>query len=90
MGKSQFLLLNPARARAHEEAVEVIGVQKVRISIRARRNKILHLEAGYMTDALFSSNKSLDVHGWSIHDPDQVNLLLKENYSPFFDRVGEI
>lgn len=69
MGKSQFLLLNPTRARAHKEAVEVIGVQKVRISIRARRNKILHSEAGYMTDALFSSKKSLDVHGWSIHGP---------------------
>lgn len=70
MGKSQFLLLNPTKVRAHREAVEVIGVQRVRISIRARKVNSIHKKAGYMTDALFSSNKSLDAHSWSIHDLD--------------------
>jgi len=46
----------------------MIGVQKVRISIRARRLNALQKKAGYMTDALFSSKKTLDAHGWSIHD----------------------
>ena len=59
MGKSQFLLLNPAVVRALQEAVGMIGVQKVRISIRARRNYPLHTKAGYMTDALLSSKKLL-------------------------------
>lgn len=59
MGKSQFLLLNPISVRALKEVARMIGVQKVRISIRARRNDILHSEAGYMTDALFSSKKLL-------------------------------
>jgi len=59
MGKSQFLLLNPQVVRALKEAVAMIGVQKVRISIRARRFNPLHTKAGYMTDALFSSNKLL-------------------------------
>jgi hypothetical protein len=59
MGKSQFLLLNPIGVRAHKEAVGMIGVQKVRISIRARGNISLHIKAGYMTDALFSSKKLL-------------------------------
>ena len=53
MGKSQFLLLNPNTVRAHIEAVAMIGIWKVRISIRARRNHSFHNEAGYMTDALF-------------------------------------
>ena len=68
MGQSQFLLLNPTTVRAHLEAVGMIGVQKVRISIRARRLNALQKKAGYMTDALFSSKKTLDAHGWSIHD----------------------
>lgn len=70
MGKSQFLLSNPTYVRAHREAVGVIGIQEVQISIRARRHKhkALHQEAGYMTDALHLLNKSLDSHGWSIHD----------------------
>ena len=55
MGKSQFLLLNPNSVRAHREAVAMIGIWKVRISIRARRNNSFHNEAGYMTDALFLS-----------------------------------
>ena len=59
MGKSQFLLLNPNGVRAQLEAVAMIGVQKVRISIRARRFNLLHKKAGYMTDALFSSKKLL-------------------------------
>ena len=54
MGKSpKFLLLNPIRVRALYKADNLIGVQKVRISIRARRNDFLHLKAGYMTEALF-------------------------------------
>ena len=53
MGKSQFLLLNPIRVRALYKADNLIGVQKVRISIRARRNDSFHLKAGYMTEALF-------------------------------------
>jgi hypothetical protein len=36
----------------------MIGVQKVRISIRARRFDSLHKEAGYMTDA-YSLSKNL-------------------------------
>ena len=59
MGKSQFLLLNPNIVRAHDEAVGMIGVQKVRISIRARRINSLHLKAGYMTDASFLSRNLL-------------------------------
>ena len=70
MGKSQFLLLNPNGVRAQLEAVSMIGIQKVRISIRARRFNSLHRKAGYMTDALFSSKKTLDAHGWSIHDTE--------------------
>jgi hypothetical protein len=68
MGKSQFLLLNPSVVRALKEAVAMIGGQEVRISIRARRNDSLYTKAGYMTDALLSSKKTLDAHGWSIHD----------------------
>jgi hypothetical protein len=68
MGQSQFLLLNPSVVRAHKEAVGMIGVQKVRISIRARRYYTLHQQAGYMTDAFHLFNYSLDAHGWSIHD----------------------
>lgn len=59
MGKSQFLLLNPRGVRAHFEAVSMIGVQKVRISIRAKRFNSLYLKAGYMTDALSLSNNLL-------------------------------
>lgn len=57
----------------HKEAVEVIGVQKVRMSIRAQKNKIFHSEIGYMTDAFVSSKKSLDVHDDSI----QFSLIKK-------------
>ena len=58
MGKSQFLLLNPSCVRAHTEAVRMIGVQKVRISIRARRSYYLLIKAGYMTDAYSLSKNS--------------------------------
>lgn len=68
MGKSQFLLLNPNGVKALKEAVGMIGIQKDRISIRARRNHFLHQQAGYMTDALFLFKKTLDAHRWSIHD----------------------
>lgn len=79
MGKSQFLLLNPQVVRAHDEAGRMIGVQEVRISIRARRFDSLHQEAGYMTDAYSLSKKSLDSHGRSIHDN---SLYLLEKYHP--------
>jgi hypothetical protein len=68
MGKSKLLLANPIGVWAHLEAARMIGVQKVRLSIRARRFDSLHIKAGYMTDALFSSINSLDAHSWSIHD----------------------
>lgn len=53
MGKSQPLLSNPIAVRARGEAAQMIGIQKVRISIRARRNDSLLQQAGYMTDALY-------------------------------------
>ena len=74
MGKSQFLLLNPNSVRAHREAVAMIGIWKVRISIRARKNNSFHNEAGYMTDALFLSYFFLAFHDWSIHTLCYKNL----------------
>lgn len=66
MGKSQFLLLNPYFLRAHKEAGEIIGIQKVRISIRARKFNYFHSKAGYITDALYLFKKisciSQEVH----------------------------
>lgn len=38
-----------------ESPVAMIGIWKVRISIRVRKNNSFHNEAEYMTDALFLS-----------------------------------